>query len=297
MNKIRFQIATFFLFTTIGFSQPYTDIASFTYQHFSSDYKNNPNLRNQTDNYQLNLFYPKVFKNGNVFLLRFNTEMLHSSTNLASDNSSNLSSFSLPIGFQWVSKSKRWKTVLMGIPKLASNFEGAIVSKDWQYGGLFLEDYSPSEKLKLKAGLYYNREAFGNFFVPLLGVDWKATDRIYLYGILPNSYKIEYSIIKDKFFTGLDLKSGYRSFNLSNTTQHNYVRFDETLAKFFLEGFVAKNLLLSGEVGYSFGKSPQQYYSDTNELNETNIIYTPLKKSPVFNIGISYRIRNEERKQ
>ena len=131
MNKIQLQLAAFFLFTTIGFAQPYTDIASFTYQHFSSHYVDNPTLKNQTDNYLLNLFYPKQFKNGNIFLLKINAELLHSSINLEEKNTSNVSSVAMPIGFQWVSKSKKWKTVLMGIPKLASNFESVLTSKDF----------------------------------------------------------------------------------------------------------------------------------------------------------------------
>ncbi len=296
MRKIQLQIVAFFLYTTIGFAQPYTDLASFTYQHFSSNYKSNPDLKNQTDNYILNLFYPKQFKNDNIFLLRINAELLHSSINLEGNNTSNVSSIAMPIGFQWVSKSKKWKTVVMAIPKLASNFESPITSRDFQYGGLLLENYSPNENLKLKFGLYYNREAFGNFFVPLLGVDWKATDRIYLYGILPSNYKIEFNVVKNKVYTGLDFKWLTRSFNLSDSNPNHYMRFEEVFLKGFAECFIYKNVLLSAEAGYSFGKSPLQYDTATDEINNAAIIYSPLKNYPVFNIGISYRIRDDIRK-
>ena len=293
MHKKLLKITVFFLLTTIGFAQPYTDIASFTYQHFSSHYKNNPDLKNQTDNYLLNLLYPKKFKNGNVFLLRINAELLHSSIDLEGSKSANVSSVAMPIGFQWVSKSKKWKTVVMGIPKLASNFESAITSKDFQYGGLLLENYSPNENLKIKFGLYYNREAFGNFFVPLLGVDWKATDRIYLYGILPSNYKIEFNVVKNKVYTGLDFKWLTRSFNISDSEPENYMRFEEVFLKGFAECFIYKNILLSAEAGYSFGKSPLQYNTATDEVNDNSVVYAPLKNYPVFNIGISYRIRDK----
>jgi len=293
MQKKRLQIVAFFLFTIYSFAQPYTEIASFTYQHFSSNYKNNADLKSQTDNYQLNLFYPKQFKNGNTFLLRINAELLNSSINLEGNNCFNVSSIAMPIGFQWVSKSKKWKTVVMGIPKLASNFENTLTARDFQYGGLLLENYEVNENLKLKFGLYYNREAFGNFFVPLLGVDWKATDRVYLYGILPSNYKIEFNAVKNKLYTGFDFKWNNRSFNLSDSNPNNYMRFDEILLKGFAEWFVYKNILLSTQVGYSFGKSPLQYTTTTDEVNDTNVIYSPLKNYPVFNFGISYRIRND----
>ena len=293
MRKKRLLLAPFFLLTTIGFAQPYTDIASFTYQHFSSHYVDNPALKNQTDNYLLNLFYPKQFKNGNLFLLKVNAELLHSSINLEGNNTSNVSSVAMPIGFQWVSKSKKWKTVVMGIPKLASNFESVLTSKDFQYGALLLENYDVNENLKLKFGLYYNREAFGNFFVPLLGVDWKATERIYFYGILPSNYKIEFNVVKNKVYTGLDFKWLTRSFNISDNQPNNYMRFEEVFLKGFAEYFIFENVLLTAEAGYSFGKSPLQYDTASDELSGADVIYSPLKKYPVFNFGISYRIRND----
>ena len=94
----------------------------------------------------------------------------------------------MPIGMKLVSKNKKWETVLLVIPKIASDFRDAIDANDYQYGGVFLEHFVPNEKLKIKAGIYYNREAFGNLFVPLVGVDWKVNDRINLYGILPTNF-------------------------------------------------------------------------------------------------------------
>ncbi len=271
-----------------GFSQPYTDIVNINYQHFSLNQKNNPDLINSTDNYSFNLFFPKEFNNGNVFLVRFNFEMIQSKTN---ENVSNLSSFSLPIGFQWISKSKKWKTIVMGIPKIASNFEQKMSSNDIQYGGLFLENYLPNDKLKFKAGLYYNKEAFGNFFVPLLGVDWKASDRLNFFGILPTNYKIEYNLVEKKLYTGINFKAATRSFNLSNTNE--YVRFDEMILKVFTDYLVYKDIVLSAELGYSLGKNPLIYNFDSNSLVLNNPVYTRVDNYLVFNFGIAYRIRKE----
>jgi Domain of unknown function (DUF6268) len=292
MRKIKLLNIVFFLFITSGFAQPYTDIVSFTYQRFSSKYKNTTSLQNQTDNYSLNLLYPKKLKNNNVILFRLNSETINSAITSESVSSS-LTSIAIPIGFQWVSKSKKWKTTILGIPKMASDFENKITSKDWQFGGYFLENYSLNPNLKLKLGLYYNKEAFGNFFVPLLGVDWKASDKLQFYGTLPTNYKVEYNLIKDKWFTGIDFKSVTRSFNITTTNQQNYVRFDELLLKAFAECFIYKNVLLSSEIGYSFGKNPLQYDSNSDNLSAVNGIYSPLQNYFIFNIGISYRIRNE----
>jgi hypothetical protein len=290
MSKIRLLIVAFLWFTTWGYAQPYSEIASFTYQYFGSHYKSDTSLKNQTNQYALNVFLPKEFKNGNVFLFRINTEMLHSTVSKYNE-SGTLSSVAMPVGFQFTSTSKKWKTVVMAVPKIASNFESAITSNDFQLGGLLLENYSPNQNIKLKAGVYYNNEAFGHFFVPLLGIDWKASERLHLFGILPTNYKIEYNVVKDKWYTGLDFKSLTRSFHLSDSQE--YVRFDEIVLKLFAECYVYKNMVVSSQIGYSFGKNPIQYSTITDEESNTNVLYSPTKNYPIFNFGLSYRIRNK----
>jgi len=272
-------------------AQPFADVLSFNYQTFSSTYKDNIKRKNKTDNYFLNFFLPKEFKNGNIFLIRLNNEMISSTITPDSSYTSKLYGISLPLGFQFVSENKKWKTVVMVIPKIASDFNDAIDGYDYQYGGVFLENYIHNEKLKIKAGLYYNREAFGDFFVPLVGIDWRVTNRINLYGILPTNYKIEFNIIKEKFYAGLNFKSLTRSFRLSQKNNYDYVRYDEIQLKLFLDCFVYKKILVFGEIGYTLGKNLWQYTYNTKDETFRNPVYTPLKSYPVFNIGVAYRVR------
>lgn len=279
------------LLSDTAFAQPFADVLSFNYQTFSSTYKDSTRWKNKTDNYFLNFFLPKEFKNGNTLLIRLNSEMISSAITSDSSYISNLYSVSLPFGFQFVSKNKKWKTVVMAIPKIGSNFKDAVDGYDYQYGGIFLENFIHSEKLKIKAGLYYNREAFGDFFVPLVGIDWRATDRINLYGILPTNYKVEFNIVKNKLYTGLNFKSFTRSFRLSQKNNYDYVRYDEIQLKLFVDCFVYKKILLFGEVGYTLGKNPWQYTYNTKDETFRNPVYTPLKNYPIFNIGIAYRVR------
>lgn len=279
------------MFAGKSFSQPYVDVVSFNCQTFSSTYKANSKWGNKTDDYFLNLFLPKEFKNGNLFLIRLNSEMINSTIIPDSSYTSKVYNVSLPLGFQFLSKNKKWKTIVIGIPKIASDFKDPIDKYDYQYGGIFLENYVHNDKLKIKAGLYYNREAFGNFFMPLIGIDWKATDRLNLYGILPTSYKIEYSVIKNKLYAGLNFKSLTRSFRLSKSQNLDYVRYNEIQLKLFVDYFIYKKVLVFGELGYSLGKSPWQYTYNTKIESFHNPVYTPLKSYPVFNVGIAYRIR------
>ncbi len=279
------------LFADKSFSQPFVDVVSFNCQTFSSTYKDNPKLGNKTDDYFLNFFLPKEFKNGNLLLIKLNSEMLNSSISSDFSNTAKLYNVCIPIGFQFLSENKKWKTLVIGIPKIASDLKEAVNKYDFQYGGIFLENYVHSEKLKIKAGLYYNKEAFGNFFMPLVGIDWKASERLSFYGVMPSNYKAEYAFVKNKLYAGLNFKSLTRSFRLSKTQNFDYVRYNEMQLKLFVDCFAYKKILIFGEIGYSIGKNPWQYTCSTNDETLRNLVYTPLKSCPVFNIGIAYRIR------
>ncbi len=291
--KIKFLIA-FILITAKGFSQPFADILYFNYQTFSANYQDSTQWKNKTDDYFLNFFLPKNFKNGNTFLLRINSEMLNSTITPDSSYSNRLSSVSMPIGMKLVSKNKKWETIVIGIPKIASDFKDVVDEYDFQYGGIFLEHFIPNEKLKIKAGLYYNREAFGNLFVPLVGVDWKVNDRINLYGIIPTSYKVEFNLMKNRLYTGVSFKSFTRSFRLSEKNNYDYVRYDEMQVKVFVDCFVAPKVLVFAEVGYSLSRSPWLHKYGTNDKKEPsyeNPLYSPIKNYPIISVGLAYRVR------
>jgi hypothetical protein len=288
-NRMLLVMCCVFIFAATLKAQPFADIVTFNYQTFSAPYKVFDSIQNRTDNYFLNLFIPKEFKNGNVFLFRINSEYLN--TMPASSKRYAVASISLPIGFQLTTNNKKWKTVLIAIPKIASDFRDKIDKQDWQMGGIFLQNYVYSDHLKIKAGLYYNREAFGNFFMPLAAIDWRVNDRLNFYGILPTNYKAEFNLIKNKLYTGLNFKSYTRSFRLSQNENNDYVRYNEIQLKLFLDYFVYKKILLFGDVGYALGKSPIQYLYKTNQPTVINPQFSQIKNGVVFNVGLAYRLR------
>lgn len=275
-----------------GNSQPFIDIANFNYQTFSAYQKNDTSLISTTEIYSFNLFLPKEFKNGNAFLFRINGESIQSSIN-SLNVSSKVSSLSMVIGYQWYSENKKWKSIIIGIPKLASDFKESIDGNDWQYGAILIENYKFNPTLQLKAGFYINKETFGNFFVPLIGLDWKASDRLYCYGILPTNYKIEYAIIKKKVYAGINFKAFTRSFQLSEEQNNDYIRFDEVVLKGFVEYYFYQNIVLYAEIGRSLGKNPLQYRSNSNELFNQNFIYQPTNNYTLISVGLTYRISQD----
>jgi len=288
-QKIRFLLCFLCTFISAIHAQPFADIVTFSYQTFSGPYNDFDSQKNRTDNYVLNFFVPKEFKNGNIFLFRLNSEYIQ--TNQISSYKYAVAGISLPVGFQLTTKNKKWKTVLIAIPKLASDFRDKIDKRDMQMGGIVLQNYVYNEKLKFKAGLYYNREAFGNFFVPLAGIDWRVNDKINFYGIMPTNYKIEFNLLKNKLYTGVNFKSYTRSFRLSRSQNNDYVRYNEIQVKAFLDYFIYKKILMFGEIGYALGKSPIQYAYNTDQLAQANPVFAQVKNGMVFNIGLAYRLR------
>ncbi len=290
-RKIIFVFAPLLL-SLKGISQPYVDIVNISAQSLQSNYKDALNSKNTTTNYFLNLTTPIRVDSQNTVIIRIYGENLRSTIkNDFLSHTNNLYAALLPIGLQHETNNKKWKILGLLMPKLSSNFKDKISSYDMQLGGYGLVTYKHSNKLQIKAGLYYNRECFGNFFIPLAGIDWKINDRFQIYGVLPTFYRFEFAAIKKKLYTGLEFRSYTRSYRLDATENHNYVKNKEIKAKFFVDFYLTKGFVLFAEFGRTIGYSPQEYLYSTQILANTNQIYTGIKDGFLFNTGLVYRIR------
>ena len=291
-------VFAFLLLSFKGISQPYVDIINTSAQSLQSNYKDALKSKNTTTNYYLNITAPIVLDSQNVFIIRFYGENLQSSIkNDFYSQTNNLYSTLLPIGLQHETKNRKWKFMGLVMPKLSSDFKGQISSYDFQLGGYGLATYTLNKKLKIKAGLFYNREFFGNFFVPLFSIDWDATDRLKMYGVLPTTYRIEYALVKQKLYAGLAFKSYTRSYRLSDAN-HDYVKNAELQAKAFVDVYIKKKFVLFAEFGRTIGYSPSAFIYGTNKYLDThppyiNPIYIQIKDAFFFNVGLALRIRTD----
>lgn len=286
------------LLAACGFSQPYVDPVGFTTRYFQSNYKDSISGHNQTTDYNLNLFIPKEFKkSGHTFLFRLNSEQIHSEySNGNIRYSSNLYSISMPVGMQFLSGNKKWKTALIAVPKVSTDFRDNL-SKDLLLGGIGLVTYVKNENLKFKLGLYYSREFWGDFFVPLVGMDWKINDHLSMYGVIPSNYRIEYKF-NNKLYTGIGLKSFTRSYRLSAAQNNDFVKVKDTQAKAFIDYFIYKKLLVFGEISYGLPYSLVQYaYHKQTDYSRSNPLYSPFQGNFLFGVGIAYRIRLDLKEQ
>lgn len=264
-------------------AQPFVDILAFNSQHFYSNYNNGTNKRLNIRDHFLNVFVPVKLSDTRILLLRFNAERLEIKEGDLIP-SRKLYSLSFPVGMQMISGDQAWKYTGIIVPKINSDFIGNL-NNDCQLGGIALVTRVVRQDLQFKFGLYYNREFFGNFFMPLAGVDWRINDRFQIYGVLPSNYRIEYKLNR-KWNAGVGFRSFQRSYRLSNNG-NDFTRVRENQVKIYMEGFICKKLLMTCDVYRSLG-----YKFTLNDFGKKN----QGPSVPAFNdnigftIGLAYRV-------
>lgn len=259
-------------------AQYFVDIFSFNRQAY-----NIPSGA-QTSDLFVNAFIPKVLENGNTFFVRAHYEKL----DLKNDSlSATYSSITMPLGMQVQLKNPKMKFTGLIIPKIAGADLGASFSDVFQIGAYSLFTVTESEKFRYKFGLYYNREFFGNFFIPLVGIDWKVSDRFTIYGTLPNSMKFSYAVAPSRVNAGLAFRSLTRSFRGEDV--NTFVRYNELQFKTFFDFYITKKNVVFVEGGYFLGKTPLLYNnSDVKTPLPSNLLKEG-KAFPVFNAGWALR--------
>ena len=264
---------------TLGVNAQYfVDIFSFNRQAY-----NIPSGA-QTSDLFVNAFIPKVLKSGNTFFVRAHYEKLE----MRNDSlSSAYSSITLPIGMQMQLKNPKVKFTGLIIPKIAGADLGAAFSDVFQIGVYSLFTVTESEKFRYKFGLYYNREFFGNFFIPLVGIDWKVSDRFTIFGTLPNSMKFSYAVAPSRVNAGLAFRSLTRSFRGEDV--NTFVRYNELQFKTFFDFYITKKNVVFVEGGYFLGKTPLLYKNNDTENSVPSGVLKEGKAFPIINAGWALR--------
>ena len=287
------------LFFTKAYAQPNIDIISFSSQHFISTYADSSKNKMYTQDHFLNIFLPVKFGKGHVFLLRINTEQLTVSRDAGSKINYSLYSLSAPIGLQLQSKNEKWKFAGIVIPKYNSDFKDNL-DYDFQLGGMALVTRVFKPTLQVRLGAYYNKEFFGDFILPLVGLDWKVSEKFRMYGTLPSNYRFEFKLGK-KMYAGLGFRSFQRSYRLQAQYSDDLVRIRESQVKVFFEGFVVGKILVGIDfyrtIGYNLIR--YDYFETKTEVKPTdaNKIYNPVfaKSKDAFGLtlNLAYRIRTD----
>ncbi len=297
------------LTTTSVFAQPYVDIINFNYQAVRTNYKDSFAGKNNVDNFALNLMVPIKLDSQNTIIVRWFGERLNTSTlvkkdcvvpyndikaNNDIDYSGQLYATFMPIGFQHQTKTstsgKNWKYLILAMPKIAGTVGEKVTADNFQMGVYAMATRKLKDNLSIKGGLFYNREFFGNFFVPIISVDWKVNSRFQMYGTFPTFYKFEYQLAKQKVYTGISYRSYTRSFLLSGS-EKNYMRINDLSLKCFVDVYIKKKFLLFAEFGRMLNYSQLDFKYNTKTEVLTNPLYRKVNQPFFINCGVAYRIR------
>lgn len=276
---MKFRLTLLFLFVaTASSAQYFVDIFSFNRQAY------NVPSGAQTSDLFVNAFIPKVLKSGNTFFVRANYEKLSMKRDTLS---SDYSSITLPVGMQVQLKNPKVKFTGLIIPRVAGADLVSSFSDVLQIGVFSMFTVTESEKFRYKFGVYYNRDFFGNFFVPLLGIDWKVTDRFSIYGTLPNSLKASYAIVPQRVNAGLAFRSLTRSFRAEDVS--TYVRYNELQLKTFFDFYITPKNVVFVEGGYFLGKTPLLYSNSDKKNPLPSDLLKEGKSFPLINAGWALR--------
>lgn len=186
---------------------------------------------------------------------------------------------------QW--KNEKWSTAFVFIPRLNSELQ-KVNGNDYQLGGAILGIYKKNENISYKFGAYYNAEYFGPFVIPLLGVEWSPSDRLKVFGILPNQFNIEYKFNKH-FYAGMEM-----SF-MTNTYRYeddSFLRIDDNHLRIYLDVYFTKNIVLTLEAGQSAFRRYRTGYRTNGTPSYTNL---KIDDGLLFRAGIAYRLRLDEK--
>jgi Domain of unknown function (DUF6268) len=186
--------------------------------------------------------------------------------------------------------SQKWSGMLAFIPRW--NGEPDIqFSEGFQAGGAVLMTYKQRPGLQFKFGLYYNREFFGNLFIPLLGLDWTINKKERLFGVLPGYFTYENRISK-KISWGGNFRTFTNSYRISNNPPSDppadFIRIDDNQLGAYADLYLMPKLAITAEAGYSLFRKLRSGYGHT-----TKDEYDVLSKNsaPYIRLTLQYRIR------
>lgn len=260
-------IVLVFSFILLKFSflkaQPFTDIASISAQQLRTTYQDIA-AKNSTTNYFAGLLLPINLDSNNTVIVRLNAEELVTKNYAYEHAKESLFALTLGVGMQHYF-NKKLSAVFLFMPKVASDFSEKLNKYDRQYGGSLLFQYKFGKNFRAKTGVFYNREPFGNFFVPLFGVDWQISKRWMLYGTFPIMNRLEFKI-NEHLYTGIGARIYGRSYRLSSYWNRNYIWNQENQIKYFFDYYITKKLVCYTEIGRTLGYSPKQIlYNQSRE--------------------------------
>jgi len=239
------------LIKAVLYSQPYLDLVKLNYTYSPLNGVNDKKSPLQSNFFTADVTLPiELKKGGDAIIIN---PFFTNNTGEVSTTDFHVTSKALLVGFLKKDIFPNWNLLSSFIVR--RNTEVDIETDDnWQYGGIILATWKKNEDVSFKFGMYYNREFFGNYFMALVGLDWKIDSKNNLFGVLPGYMIFEHKVAS-KFYYGFAFHAFTNSYReqiidpLSGGS--NYLRIDDNPLGIYADTYLSKKIVLSAEAGYT----------------------------------------------
>lgn len=275
----------------IGKTQPYIDVFKFQYYNYGNNtYSENDDKLSSHELWADVALPIEVKKLGYLY-----TGATYSSIQLNNDSVSpvSLNSLLLSLGLIHTWKNDKWSTMFLLMPRINSDFK-KISSEHWQLTNVCVNYFKANNKLTWAFGYFFNTEFYGPLVLPLFGVEWKITNKLQIFSLLPDNFNVEYKV-SDRLYTGLAYRIYLASYRLSEDNDSYYVVEGDIFwghhqAKAFVDFYVLKNVVFSVDVGRTFIRDYAKYDKD-DKLIESDPLFTKFDNDFYVKLGLAYRFR------
>jgi hypothetical protein len=271
----------FALFITIalkGFTQPYVDPFHIRY---TSAFKSSSGSGTPFSHLYIGPDFPLKLRNNGFFVISPVYEQWNIDSASEKSYLPQVKSVALALSAVIPLDKAHWFLTVSAIPRI--NGEKLNLDNSFQIGGVLLATYKKKETLKYKFGVYANREFFGLFIIPLAGIDWRIDERNNLFGVLPGRLTFEHRL-SSRFYTGGTFRAITNSYRLANG---NYLRIDDNQLSSFLDCYITKHLVVTGEAGYGIMRE----LKTGKEYNKHYLKDLKWAEGFFIKLAASYRIR------
>lgn len=198
-----------------------------------------------------------------------------------------LQGLGVPVGLQ-KTLNKNWR--ITGILFYRLNTSTGLpddIKNKHQWGTAIIGNYIKNEALTYKFGFYYNREFYGNFFMPLLGIDWQINARNAIFGTLPGAITWE-SKVTSKFYYGANFRAITNSYRYAIDGLPGYVSIDENQIGAYADYYLGKHLVINAELGHSVIRKIKSGLQDQKRSKAT---LESAQDNVYFRVMAAYRLR------
>lgn len=271
----------FFLYLKSTHAQALIDIASLrrAYSPSSGIHIGN-NEKNNSDYTFFGLTLPiKINKTSTI--LTFSPYIDQWNVHVYDTSYTEIKSIGLPVTLsQKLSKNVSFSSTII----FRRNTRNLSDSRANQIGTLSTINFQLNNKLRIKPGIYYNKEFWGNFFLPIFGIEYYPHPQLKIWGNIPANLFVERKM-NEQWYLSFTLRGVNNSYMLND---NRYLHINETQLGIISDWYIYKNLVLGFEMGHTILRNLKtgrmdliKSYIDDKQMN--NNLY--------FRVYTSYRIR------